>query len=465
MSNRTEGRLAAGSACADITPEPGIQLAGDCGRHRPVEGVKEPLYARALVLESGETRLCLLSLDLLGATNACADEVRERVADALGIDSEAVMFHVTQNHAAPSLGHCFVVGEKTRLPENIPWLRGGDERYNEPTIAKTVEAAREAAEQLEPVIVQAGRGIDGRVAFNRRCIMRDGTARRHPRTCDPEILYVEGPTDPEVGVMRLKSETGDTIALLLHHTCHPTHGFGGNIVTSDWPGVWAEMMQKEEGEETVALVLNGCCGNIHHTNHLDPHPAHDHERMAGLLSETTRKVLEDLRYQEGKELAVARTILELPLREVPPAEIEDAERILRENPEPVWKNENAVDRKWVDAATRMDLSDHRAACPIAQYEVQVFRLADTAIVAVMGEPFVELQLGIKLASPASQTYVAHFCNGYAGYIPTPEALARSVHESGYGTGQEGYTNIASKFEADAFDHVHSAVKELLGELW
>ncbi|MFP4027735.1 MAG: hypothetical protein ACLFWL_08090 [Candidatus Brocadiia bacterium] len=99
MSNRTQGGLAAGSARADITPEPGIQLAGDCGRHRPVEGVKEPLYARALVLESGETRLCLLSLDLLGATNACADEVRERVADALGIDSEAVMFHVTQNHA------------------------------------------------------------------------------------------------------------------------------------------------------------------------------------------------------------------------------------------------------------------------------------------------------------------------------------------------------------------------------
>ncbi|MFP4027736.1 MAG: hypothetical protein ACLFWL_08095 [Candidatus Brocadiia bacterium] len=124
-----------------------------------------------------------------------------------------------------------------------------------------------------------------------------------------------------------------------------------------------------------------------------------------------------------------------------------------------------MDRKWVDAATRMDLSDHRAVCPIAQYEVQVFRLADTAIVAVMGEPFVELQLGIKLASPASQTYVAHFCNGYAGYIPTPETLARDVHESGYGTGQEGYTNIASKFEADAFDRVESAAKDLLGELW
>ena len=43
--------LRAGAAKADISPAKGIQVAGDIGRLRPCTSVKEPIYARALVLE------------------------------------------------------------------------------------------------------------------------------------------------------------------------------------------------------------------------------------------------------------------------------------------------------------------------------------------------------------------------------------------------------------------------------
>lgn len=55
------------------------------------------------------------------------------------------------------------------------------------------------------------------------------------------------------------------------------------------------------------------------------------------------------------------------------------------------------------------------------YEIQIFRIGELAIVGLIGEPFVEGQLKIKLESPAKRTFVAHNCNGYVGYIPTLHA--------------------------------------------
>lgn len=96
MSSST---LRAGSARADITPAMGIQLAGDIGRVRPTEEIRERLYAGALALESGDTRLCLVSLDLLGISTEWANEIRARAARRFGLDPARVILHVVPHHA------------------------------------------------------------------------------------------------------------------------------------------------------------------------------------------------------------------------------------------------------------------------------------------------------------------------------------------------------------------------------
>ena len=55
--------LRAGAAVVDVTPEMGIQLAGDIGRPRPVEKIRDPLFAKALALEAGGKRLCYVAVD------------------------------------------------------------------------------------------------------------------------------------------------------------------------------------------------------------------------------------------------------------------------------------------------------------------------------------------------------------------------------------------------------------------
>ena len=448
--------MLAGAARADITPEMGTQLAGDIGRRRPVEEIRDRLYANALVLESAGRRICLLSLDLLCITNHWSDVIRRQASEKFGLDLEAVMVHVVQNHASPALGHTFVSDECTLMPRG--WLRGGDDAYNEPTVQKCLRAIEAAVENLEPAKIRVGRGIDGRVAFNRRFVMRDGTVETHPAACDPNILHCEGPIDPEVGIMTLANESGGTIAALLHHTCHPCHGYPHRYVIGDWPGAWGEMMREQLGEQCVPLVINGCCGNIHHANHIDRDSAHDYHRMARLLAETASDALGRTEALSGT-LAVERTVLRLPLRKLKAQEIDAARRIVEEHPRPKWLDaeKTRVDWDWIYAAALLDLKATQENDPNCDYEIQAFRIGDAALVTLMGEPFVEAQLRIKLASPARYTSVAHMCNGYAGYVPTEAALERG--------GYETRTGNWSKFQPEALDEITQADIDLLHRLF
>ena len=62
-------------------------------------------------------------------------------------------------------------------------------------------------------------------------------------------------------------------------------------------------------------------------------------------------------------------------------------------------------------------------------EVQVFRLdAETAIVCLPCEIFVELGLAIKKASPFRNTLVIEICNDRPSYVPTSKAFAEGSYE-------------------------------------
>ena len=439
--------LRAGAAMVDITPQKGIQLAGDIGRHRPMEEVREPIFARALVLECGGKRCCILSLDLLAITNYWAGEIRRRSAERFGLDPHAVMVHVVQNHATPCVGNTFIRDECDLFPSEYPWLRGGDERYNEPAVEGTLSAVGKAIESLQPASVSTGRGIDGRVAFNRRYVMRDGSSQCHPPLCSPDILHVEGPADPEVAVVTFTSEGGHIIAVLLHHTSHPCHGYPHRYVIGDWPGAWSEGMRERCGEACVPLVLNGCCGNVHHSNPLDPDWVNDHRRMGRLLTQTAARVLEQMQPLDSPTLDGRRSVLRLPLRALTDEVVAEARKLIREHPEPMWKDEThtAVEWDWVYAASILDLKAAQEEYPFYDYEIQALRIGGVALVALMGEPFVEGQLRLKLESPAPFTLVAHMCNGYLGYVPTERALR--------GGGYETRTSNWSRLQPDALDTI------------
>ena len=171
------------------------------------------------------------------------------------------------------------------------------------------------------------------------------------------------------------------------------------------------------------------------------------------VSDVTYRIVETLDFQEDAILDYRVKHLRIPIRQVEPELLEWAERILTEKPTPSWINEKGIDPKWIRAASIMSVHLLRQREQELDYEIQVFRIGDVAIVALPGEPFVEGQLRIKMSSPAKLTYLAHCTTQYIGYIPTREVFAHGGHEV--------ETCYWSKLVPEALDMIVNATLGLL----
>jgi neutral ceramidase len=463
--------LRAGAAMVDVTPAAGTHLGGTWGTLRAAETITERLHARALVFQQGDRKLCIIQPDLEIIVEPYTSRIREAVSAGCGIAPDAIMVHLPQPHSTPPVGNFLIDRDFPHIPPEHEYLRGAQSAYCDYAVGKMIEAAILAHENLQPVQIAAGSAARDDLAFNRRGVLRDGTvgmpwlySQRDKPLGATEYRCLEGPMDPEVGVFCVRNRDMDMVAMLLHYTCHPVNVFARvlHTVSPDWPGAWAEEMQARFGTGCVPLVLNGCCGNI------NPWPAFqadftpDHRRMGRELAETSRKVIETLRFSDTAVLDWKVRHLKLPLKQADPADREAAERLLTAHPAPQWQADNPkqVTWEWMDAAMLMSVELERERTGgTCDYEIQVLRVGDVAFVGLPGEPFVEAQLAIKIGSPTYPTYVAHGTTDYAGYIAPLASYARGGHEI--------RTTPAkwAKLEPGALEQIQQAAIEVLEEVF
>ncbi|NPV48124.1 MAG: hypothetical protein HPY69_14310 [Armatimonadetes bacterium] len=455
--------LRAGAAAVDITPPLGTHLAGAVAAYRPAQSVLEPTFARALVAEAGNQRLCLVVLDVCIVTAEYSAPIRQAAAELLGCGPEAVLVCATQTHSAPALGHIMVDPDFPALPPEFEFVRGGEAAYYDWALPRAVEAVRLAAERVEPVELAVGSGIEGRFAFNRRAVRRDGQVAMPGRAWDNPlgptwIRYLEGPMDPEVGVVAFRRLSGEPLAILVHHTCHPVHVFPRTIISPDWPGAVCDALQARYGQDCTPLVLNGACGNINPWPPFDPDYPDDHRLMGQALADMAMKVMDTVEYAGDVTIGAKSCHLPLAFRDLTAEELSWAGDILSRHPVPPWADEarTQVDYDWTVAASIHSVHLQQQRERKLSYEVQALRLGSAAIVGLPGEPFVEGQLAIKLGSPAYPTYVAHAATQYVGYIPTAAALQRGGHEVN--------TRYWAKLRPEALDMVVDGALGLLREV-
>lgn len=451
--------LRVGVAETTINPQLGTQIDGNIGAYRPAQCVLNDLYARALVFQKAETRFLLLSMDLLAVTSEWCAAIRDFAADEYGFDRDAVAVHVVQNHSSPSMGQ-IMLSERFEATRKYPWIRGSDPGYGPLVMSRLKPMIREAMANLQPVLLVFGSALESRVSFNRRIAMRDGTSEMGLGNRPDLALYREGPSDPEVGVAIFTTPELKTTAALLHHTCHPVHWNPHHAIHSDWPGAWAEEVRRTLLPDALPLVVNGCCGNVHHHDALNPHREDTPQSMGRLLAEAVRTALTNAYFSHDDLILAYKTIrFDIPFRRFPKPVFEKARQLIEKNPEPMWTDatHTRFEWDWHFAASLVDLEHVLANDNAFEYEIQALRLGDLAILVLPGEPFVEAQLEIKQRSPAARTFVAHMSNRYVGYIPTREALRRG--------GYETRPSSSSKLAPEALEMIVDRSVELLKELY
>ena len=243
------GTLLAGAARRVVNPPLGTRQTGFRLFGNPVQAIESDLTATALVLGDGSTKVVVIAIDLsivgidISLRNQRpAQEMRVRVADALGIPVSHVLLNTSHAHSGVAL--------PDYMPDT-PEQMALKERYRESLARGLVDAAVEAAGCMQPAQISCGWGES-----------TIGVYRRETRD-DRDVLgeVPDHPIDPTVGVIRVDDLDGNPIAVAFRYSCHPvTMGPRSAVVSSDFPGVARSVVENSIGG--LALFLQGGGGNI-----------------------------------------------------------------------------------------------------------------------------------------------------------------------------------------------------------
>jgi 6-phosphogluconolactonase/glucosamine-6-phosphate isomerase/deaminase len=238
-----EPLLNLGSAKVDITPVNGIPLAGFAHRKKGFDTVSHRLYARIHCFEQIDSEgkkvsALVVSADLIWWGTDLVEKLRPILKERFAFD--AVLLHATHNHSGPQTSGLFTDS-----------LGNRDEAYLEFLENRLMQGVEHALRTVEPVTIERG-SEEYPIGVNRRKDV-DGKFIMAPNE--------DGPVDPEVTVIRFRTQEGELKSLFIHYTCHPTTT-DDNDISSEFPGVALERIEHYLGGEIVGAFLQGCCGDI-----------------------------------------------------------------------------------------------------------------------------------------------------------------------------------------------------------
>lgn len=414
-------QLRAGFAVEDITPPLGYRMSGYF-RERLSTGVKDPLQAKALVLQQDQEVVALVFCDLVGISLDVSTRARNKIADEIGIPASHTAIAATHSHTGPLYFGALRAHFRRKAIE-----QHGHDPYEEADYAavlvdKLVAAVQTAKAALQPMQLAAGYAHEDRLSFNRRFHLKNGTVRFNPGQLNPNIVRPAGPIDPEVGLVSLTPVDGKQPAAAIVSFALHLDTVGGTEYSADYPKHLQEALRKRFGPEFLSFFGIGTCGDINHVD-VSIKGRRSAEEIGTLLAESVGEQLPKLPPIEHPSLKVLSEHIDAPLQQYSPDETAAAGELMEQVDDPQVP---FLDR--VGAYKIMALGLREGATIPA--EVQAIRLSDElAIVTLPAEVFVELGLAIKQGSPFETTLVIELANDAPGYIPTRKAFVEGSYET------------------------------------
>lgn len=447
-------KLSAGFARVDATPMNGIGVAGYF-IPRYSEGVLDPLEICALALESGDTRVLLMTMDICYIDTAIVSEYRRHISDVTGVPYEAIYIHSTHTHTAPELN-------SAKVEENKELV----EQYRKQLYYRFADAAQAAIDDLKPAKMGYAVGTSPNVAFVRRFRMKDGKIRTNPGVNNPDIVAPIGDVDERVNVLRFDREGADSIALV-NVGNHPDT-VGGSKISADWPGLARRSLEKAL-DNVSCIFFNGAQGDVNHVN-VHPKPGflndtfndfddvsrgYGHARYMGrVVAGAVMQVWDKVAYTDVESIRFAEKMVNVPSNMPTPSEMEQAHRFkeLHEAGRDAEIPYKGMELTTVVAESlRMVRLEHGPeAFPMTFTAVAV---GNVALFGIPGEPFNGIGRALKEAEGWDLVLPCCITNGYEGYFPMKDA---------YDEG--GYEARSSNFKSGVAEFIIDLGKNMLSEL-
>jgi hypothetical protein len=387
--NSFGAQFRASVAKVDITPDQPQWLLGYGARQST--GVHDRLYHRIVAMDDGKTQFFLISTDICLFSPSVYDEVMSTLEAQTGIKPVQVWWTVTHTHSAPEVGPpglgAAFMGERYEHDHNT--------EYTARVKSSLIEGIKEAQAKLEAARLGAGWGM-AMANINRRARDLEG----------PTYLGLnpDGPTDRQIGLIRLERADGKLLALIANYAMHGTVlGPHNLLITGDAPGIVADYVEQKLG--APMLYINGAAGNLAPIYTVCP----DFEsgrlgQFRGMLGDKIIAANERMGPTTSDvRLAAGEQIIETP-RKSNMGWAPDLEKYIRTT----------------------DAGETVVRLPIRFLRVN----DDIAIWAAPLELFCEIALRVRNLSPFPYTFYFGYSNGWLGYMPTKAEFAFGGYEPG-----------------------------------
>ncbi len=254
--------------------------------------VHDPIRAKALVVSDGKSKIVIVALDVVAVTKSLVAEIRGHLRADLDIEPSSVLVSATHNHHT-----------QQQVAHDLP--------------QRVFRAVQTACDSMVPVNVGAGVGREDRIMMNRRLLLQDGTPwtirRANPSPPDAELAKL-GPTDPEIGVLRLDRKDGRVLAVLYNYAVHAYAGAPNGGVTADIPGAASRLLEETLGPGTVAIFLQGAAGDITPIRYKDVDSPPPTQQLGMLLGLSTLKAVHQIRTKSNGTVCMVTEKITLPRR-------------------------------------------------------------------------------------------------------------------------------------------------------
>lgn len=392
--------LKAGAAVRVITPNPLLPVSGGIGTPKPSTIKQGDLYARALVLEKGNTRIAIVNVDNLGWPSVLGNKSRALIK---GIPPENILIGATHTHSGPD---AYAFPDETGKSY-------ADLKYLDWCTQQIADAVNEAIKKLEPAALKTAVGeAKGKIAYN---------------------YYAPQLYDPRCGVIQAIATTGKNkdkpIVTLVNYAIHPeVIGSGQGILSPDLCGPLYNRIESKAGG--IALFMNSAQGGmVTADNRLEKGgEANDWQeciRIGELLADEALRIISDAPVQTNPDIYCAAKKIQFPI---------DSDIM-----------------KFILTHSPLNLASGNTNADFATAQLNLLNIGTAQVLSVPGEALPNIGYYVKRNMHTKQPFLFGLTNDAFGYILTKTdfgSFKRYEYVSRTSLGEmtgEIYINEALKF--------------------
>jgi hypothetical protein len=413
-----------GAAGIEITPRPGIDLSGFMARTNPSTSVLDPIFVKALYIDSSAGLLLWLHADVVGFDRAFVARFREWASPHLDLEPHEILLSATHTHSAPTPMVLIGCGER-------------DPTWVERLFEAMKTAASEAKQRAKPATLATTTSE-----------LPLGVDRRRKPTAH---------VDSRVAAAGWKDANGEFLAVVLNYAMHPVAlGSVNRAISGDWCGYAAARASRDLPGAPIVLMTNGAAGNI---NPPAENVSVDQLRAWGEMIPGSVIAKLASAAAGSQALKITSTTSRMPLELLNERQIDELvqHHVNQTNVPSGWAGKYAsAIRSW-QRNRKADLG--RDAHDWTEMETMAIRLGDMAFVTAGGE-FFSRYADLVRAESGRDVHIIGYANVNFGYV----APSAAYDEGGYEVDSAHFFYDTFRAKRGAFEQLAKDAAQLVREL-